>query len=185
MSNVKLEKDDKRKPAPQPGKKAPPLTVPMVGGGTFDLHKRYGTNSALIVFYRGRHCPKCEAHLQALDRQIADFNNRGISLIAISMGSEKKAESARDDWRITHGIHFGYGLTEKQALDWGLSISRAEFDNEPERFNEPGMFLVDADDELYAGWLQSTPFARPATSDVLTAIDFVRDRKYPPRGKAA
>jgi len=185
VSTAKKVNDIRRKPAPQPGTKSPGLAVPMVGGGTFDLHNRYGDNSTLIIFYRGRHCPKCEEQLQALDRQIADFNNRGISLVAISMDTEEKAESARDDWHITHGIHFGYGLTEAQALEWGLSLSKAEFDAEPDVFCEPGMFLVDSDDELYAGWVQSTPFARPATSDVLKAIDFVRDRKYPPRGKAA
>lgn len=172
-------------PVPQPGKRSPQLDVKTVGGGNFDLHARKDGDAVLIVFYRGLHCPKCKTQLREFDARIDEFRKRRIQVVAVSMDDEQRASKARDEWEISANIPIGYALTEETAREWGLYLSDAEFDYEPARFAEPGLFLVNAESELYAGWIQTTPFARPQCDDLLAAIDFVREKSYPARGKAA
>ena len=55
---------------------------------------------------------------------------------------------------------------------------------EPAEFAEPGLFLVRPDGTLYAGSIQTIPFARAHFADVLAAVDFVIKNNYPLRGEA-
>ena len=57
--------------------------------------------------------------------------------------------------------------------------------NEPERFPEPGLFLVRPDHTLYFASVQTMPFARPEFKDILQAIAFVIEKDYPARGEVA
>ena len=57
-------------------------------------------------------------------------------------------------------------------------------------FNEPGLFIIrppkhEAAGTLYASWVQSVPFARPQTSDLVSMLKFVNEKDYPPRGTLA
>ena len=42
-----------------PRQPVPKLSVPLVGGGRFDLDTETPEKFILIVFYRGLHCPQC------------------------------------------------------------------------------------------------------------------------------
>lgn len=78
----------------------------------------------------------------------------------------------------------GYDLKEEEARDWGLYISNAIKDEEPDVFSEPGLFLINADGTLYCSAVQTMPFARPDFKALLKAIDFIQKEDYPARGKA-
>ena len=60
----------------------------------------------------------------------------------------------------------------------------AGHDGEPERFNEPGLFLVKPDGSVYYEALSSMPWGRPHLDDVLNGIDYVLRSDYPARGEA-
>lgn len=66
----------------------------------------------------------------------------------------------------------------------GLFISSAIESKEPERFAEPGLFLVRPDATLYAVSIQTMPFARPSFKQLASALDFVIKEDYPARGEA-
>ena len=52
-------------------------------------------------------------------------------------------------------------------------------------FAEPGLLLVRPEGELYAAWIQSTPYARVHIAEILTAVDnFVAKNLPEPRGSA-
>ena len=52
-------------------------------------------------------------------------------------------------------------------------------------FAEPALLLVRPEGELYAAWIQSTPYARAHIAEVLTAVDNFLPRNLPdPRGSA-
>ena len=52
-------------------------------------------------------------------------------------------------------------------------------------FAEPALLLVKPEGELYAAWIQSTPYARVHVAEILTAADnFVAKNIPPPRGSA-
>ncbi len=51
-------------------------------------------------------------------------------------------------------------------------------------FNEPGMFVLDADGTLYWSNVSSMPFGRPALDDVIAGLQCAQKRNYPARGVA-
>ena len=51
-------------------------------------------------------------------------------------------------------------------------------------FNEPGVFVLDADGTVYWSNVSSGPFGRPALDDVLTGLQSVQKQDYPARGAA-
>lgn len=167
---------------PLPGHRVPDLRAVRLGDGqTFDIQVARPKRYTLLVFYRGVHCPICRTQLEALDGQIGAFRERDVDVIALSCDDEERARKAAREWSIER-VPLAYGVNLDHARDWGLFVSEAIGDHEPRRFCEPGLFLVDRDAKLYAAWVQSAPFARPAFDDVLSALDFIREKDYPPRG---
>jgi len=138
----------------------------------------------MLVFYRGLHCPVCEKYLQSLEQRLEKFSARGVDVVAASMDPQDRAEKSKEAWRIFE-VPVAYGLTEEQALDWGLFISQAISDAETRRFNEPGLFLVDRHGLIHYVAINSMPFGRPDLDDMLDAISFINAEGYPARGRAA
>ncbi|WP_371156355.1 redoxin domain-containing protein [Jannaschia sp. 2305UL9-9] len=165
----------------KPSTTAPALVVPRLSGTEFDLTKT--DRETFIVFYRGLHCPACRRQLEALVPYLADFEDRGIDVIAVSMDTKDRASGAREEWDIA-GIDIGYAMSEATARDWGLWISERVVDKEPPIFSEAAMTWVGSDKTVLAHWQQSVPFARPPFPDILSGIDFVRTNNRPPRGSA-
>lgn len=167
---------------PLPGEPAPPLRLRQVGSDRdWDLSQARPENFTLLVVYRGLHCPKCKEQLETLNGRMEDFTERGIEVVALSCDDRERAGKSRDEWDIDD-VPLYYGLTIEQARAWGLFISDAIKDEEPARFSEPGLFLVDADGTVQIAWIQSSPFARPQFDDILSATDFILKKSYPPRG---
>lgn len=168
-----------------PGGATPPLSVPLAGGGRWVLTEQQPEHFTLIVFYRGLHCPICKKQLRELEEKRGAFQKRGVGVVAISSDNEARAEKTREKWGLGE-LPIGYNFPLEEALDWGLYLSSArEGTEEPEKFHEPGLFLVRPDGALYFASIQSMPFARPHFDDILSAIDFVIEKDYPPRGERA
>ncbi|MFQ6018333.1 MAG: peroxiredoxin-like family protein [Kiloniellaceae bacterium] len=173
---------------PKPRQPVPPLEVPTLDGGTWKLSEQKPENFTMVVFYRGLHCPICSRYLADLDRRSAEFKKRGVEVLVVSSDDEARARQAASDWKLNN-LTVGYGLDLGIARDWGLYVSSGVGKTsagieEPERFNEPGLFLIRPDGTLYFGTVQTMPFARPSFGDILPAIDFVLARNYPARGEA-
>lgn len=172
---------------PVPRRPVPPLSVPFVGSGRFEVEQERPENFTLVVFYRGLHCPICKRQLTDLESKLADFEELGVSVVAISTDTKDRAEATKSEWRLTK-LRIGYGLDLHTARDWGLYVSAGKGQtstgvDEPAFFAEPGLFLVKPDGTLYFGSVQTMPFARPQLSDVINAIDFVLKKNYPARGE--
>ena len=172
----------------QPRKPVPDLTVPTLEGGDWNLSERSPKDFSMIAFYRGLHCPICKTYLRDLDRKVEDFSARGIEVVAISGDDEKRARQTKEEWGIEN-LAIGYGLPIDKAREWGLYISTSRGMTsagveEPPLFSEPGLFLVRPDGTLYAGSVQTMPFARPHFSELLAAVDFILAKDYPARGEA-
>lgn len=85
-------------------------------------------------------------------------------------------------------LRFGYGLSLAKAREWGLYISASRGKTsigieEPERFSEPGVFLIRTDKTIYYLSVQSMPFVRPNFGEMVQALDFVIKNDYPARGE--
>lgn len=170
-------------PAPRPRALTPPLSVPIVGGGTFVLADCRPERFTMVVFYRGLHCPVCKSYLRGLEGKLTDFSSRGVDVIAVSGDDAHRAEQAKREWNLPNTT-IGYDQSVESMRAWGLYISRSIKDAEPPEFGEPGLFLVRPDATLYYAAINSMPFGRPSLADMLGAIDFVEANDYPARGEA-
>lgn len=167
-----------------PRTKAPELSFPLTTGKEWDLYDQSPETFTMVVFYRGLHCPVCKGYTHTLDDLVDDYKERGVEVATVSMDSEKRARQSIQEWNIKN-LDVGYGLTEKQARNWGLYLSHPIKEKEPELFSEPGLFLIRPNGELYYSAVNSMPFGRPNLKDLLKAIDFIKKNDYPARGEVA
>lgn len=170
-----------------PRTKTPDLSLPTLDHGTFDLASEQGEFGTLICFYRGLHCPICATYLRELERLTEDFNNKGVTTIAISSDGEERTRGMAEKVKADK-LRFAYDLPLTKAREWGLSISTSNGVTsigieEPALFSEPGLFLVKSDQTLYYASVQTMPFVRPHFSEMLGALDFVQSKNYPARGE--
>lgn len=170
-----------------PREPVPGLSVDLVGGGTYTLSSETPDNFSLVVFYRGLHCPICKGYLGELEKLLPQFDERGVTVVAISSDDAERAAEAKEEWKLPN-LRIGYGLSLDVARDWGLYVSTSRGKTsvgvvEPDLFAEPGLFLVRPDGTLYFGTTQTMPFARPKFAEILPAIDFVLAKDYPARGE--
>lgn len=168
-----------------PGQSVPDLDLELTIDARFKLAKQKPDAFTMLVFYRGKHCPICRHYLEELGGRLSDFTDIGVSPFAISMDSEERAMVVDREWE-THDLPLAWGLSEDEAREWGLYISekRAGSD-EPDRFSEPGLFLVRPDGTLFFAQVQSAPFTRPSLDQLIEGIGFVQDKNYPARGTAS
>lgn len=171
-----------------PRQPVPELAVDTLSGTRWELAGSQPASFTLVVFYRGLHCPICKGYIGELDRLADDFRERGVTLIAVSSDTAERARRTREDWGLEK-LEIGYGLGLDKAREWGLYVSSSRGKTslgieEPERFSEPGVFLVRPDGTLYWAAVQTMPFARPHFREMLTALDFVAKNDYPARGEA-
>ena len=172
-----------------PRQPVPPLQVPTLDHGLFDLAADAPQHFPLLVFYRGLHCPICLKYLLELARLQADFAQRGVQVIALSTDTAERARAMADKLKAP-GLRMGHSLPLAQARDWGLYLSTSRGTTsigieEPALFAEPGVFIVRPDGTLYYGAVQTMPFARPHFDELLAAIDFALAKDYPARGEYA
>ncbi len=165
----------------------PALNVPLTTGGRFVLGATPGERFDLVVFYRGLHCPICAKYLLELERLAPEFAARGVQVVAVSSDGEERGKQMAEKVKASV-VKFAYGLSLKNARQWGLYISTSRGKTsigieEPPLFSEPGVFIVRPDGTLYYGAVQTMPFARPQFQDLLAAIDVAIAKDYPARGE--
>jgi peroxiredoxin len=168
----------------------PAIDARLVGGGRWALAREKPEKLSLLAFYRGIFCPVCRVWIGELDRLVPGFEQRGVSVIALSCDKRDGAEKAVHDWGLRN-LRVGYKLEVEDARRAGLYISEgrglslATNQKEPMLFAEPALLLVRPEGELYAAWIQSTPYARVHIAEILAAVDNFTARILPaPRGSA-
>ena len=172
-----------------PRQRVPDLVVPIVGGSTWSLAEQTPQQFTMIVVYRGLHCPICSHYLADLNRKTEAFNELGVGVLVLSSDDEARASQTKHDWKLD-SLPVGYNLSIETARNWGLYISSSNGKTsagvvEPDRFPEPGLFLMRPDNTLYFASVQTMPFARPSFSDILKAVSFVIEKDYPARGEVS
>lgn len=167
----------------KPRQPAPKLEVSTVGGDTWSLESSKPETFTMVVAYRSLHCPLCKSYLGELEAKLPEFEKLGVEVIAVSVDTAERAARSKAEWGLAK-MRVGYGLTIDTARQWGLFISRAQKDSEPNEFTEPGLFLVKSDGTLYTASIANTPWARPPLDQMLRAIDFFAKNNPPARGEA-
>jgi peroxiredoxin len=172
-----------------PRQPTPDLSLPLIGGGRFQLSEERSARGTLICFYRGLHCPICATYLKELERLAPAFAERDVGTVAISSDGADRAAAMAEKIGAAE-LRFAHGLKLSEARDWGLYISASRGKTsigieEPELFSEPGLFLVAPKRVLYYMSVQTMPFARPDFAGLLKMVDFAIEKSYPARGEYA
>jgi peroxiredoxin len=167
----------------RPTQPAPDLTVALLRGGTYRLSDRRPRLFTMIVFFRGLHCPVCQAQLSELERRLGELEQRGIELVVVSGETLERTTTLANEWNLKR-LPLAYGLTEEQMRAWGLFVSHGIDDHEPALFNEPGLFLISPDHTVFYESILSMPVGRPRLSDLLDGIGYWTTHHYPARGEA-
>ena len=168
----------------KPGDKAPEIELPLTIDARFHLSKQEPEAFTMLVFYRGKHCPICKRYLEEIGGRLSDFTDRGVNVFAISMDSEERAMVVDEEWE-THDLPLVYDMPEDLARQYGLYISeKREGSDEPDKFSEPGLFLIRPDGTVYFAQMQSAPFTRPPLDELVKGLDIIAENDYTPRGTA-
>ncbi|MFM2128845.1 MAG: hypothetical protein RL477_391 [Pseudomonadota bacterium] len=165
-----------------PRRKAPPLDLPLAGGGRFDLHNRKADRFTLLMFYRGHFCQRCRGQLRELDQKIDRLRALGTDVVAISMDGEADAERTRKDWELKH-VAVAYGMNVATARDWDLFLSTPIRKDEAELFSEPACFLIRADGTVQFAVINSMQRMRPYPDDIIDTIARMSKTGEPARGE--
>ncbi len=164
-----------------PDHPVPSLSLPLVGGGRFELAEETPEAFTMIVVYRGHHCPVCKSYLAQLSALLDRYETAGFTVVAVSMNDAERAERSQQDWGLGR-LRVAYGLTAQMAQDWGLWISTAFKDSEQEIFAEPGLFWVRPDGRLYLVDIANMPWPRPDLEFLLSKAAYALENDYPARG---
>jgi len=163
------------------GNPAPSLTVKTLAGNVWDLKEQPTDKYTMMVFYRGLHCPFCQEYIAAVAQKLAEFNQLGVNVIAISGDTLERTQEFKAVTKIEN-LAIGYGLTLDDMHRWGLYISKGHFENEPAIFSEPATFIIKPDGRLYYANIGTHPFARPDLGILLRGLDYIVHHDYPFRG---
>ena len=168
----------------KPREKVPELILNLINGESWNIGEvEKADYLTLLVFYRGYHCPVCKSYVPQLNKLVGQFNELGVQVIAASSDSKEKAEKTVQEWDLDK-LRVAYGLPIEKAREWGLFISHAIKEEEPETFSEPGLFLIKPDKILYAAAIQTMPFTRPNLQELLQTLQYIKQKEYPARGEA-
>lgn len=167
-----------------PDTQAPALSLPLVGGGTWNLADQSPKNFTMIVVYRGLHCPVCKMYLGKLNALVDTAAEAGVTAVAVSMDPEDRATQAKADWGLDN-LDVAYGMTPDDVRNWGLYLSTAFKDVENAQFAEPGLFWVRPDGRLYLIDISNMPWSRPDVEFLLSKVQYAMDNDYPARGTTA
>ena len=164
-----------------PGKKAPSLNIETISGNIWSLDNHLNKSKCMIVFYRGLHCPVCSVFLKQIESQLLEYKKSNTEVIAVSMDNKEKALKVKSDWSIKN-LNIAFGLSEENARNWGLYISKSIKEAESDLFCEPGLFIIKEDGTVYLANTSNMPWARPDLTDFPAKLIFAEENNYPVRG---
>jgi len=161
------------------GQEFPSTIVKKLGGGDLDLSaipSEYDWR--VVVVYRGKHCPFCTEYLLEVKELLAEFNEAGLDVVAVSADSEERVN-------IEPNFDVGYDLSIEQMRALGLYITTPRSPEESDRpFAEPGFFVINDKGQAQIIDISNIAFGRPELKTMLRGLKYIRqpDKNYPVRG---
>lgn len=134
------------------GSKAPDGALPDVSGATVKLSALYKKGPTFLIFYRGGWCPFCNSQLHNLTEAKAEFDKRGVQLVAISV--DQPGEEAKTQAKL--GVPFPMLSDSKLKVHGAFKIVHKTSAEERERLSGYGVDL-----KAYSGESHGN-FATPA-----------------------
>lgn len=151
------------------GQKAPDFTAKTYDGKTVNLKSLTDRGTVALIFYRGAWCPFCNLHLQAFQRKLADFENAGITVLAVSV--DRPEESAKTVQKNKLGFAVVSDASEALLRDFnvfgtarhaGMTVA------------VPATYLIDRTGVIRYAFVNENPMVRSKPDKVLEAAREIR-----------
>jgi len=119
------------------GQRAPDATLEDITGKKQKLSELYKSGPTFVVFYRGGWCPFCNIQLHDLGAAKADFDKRGVKLVAISV--DKPSEEAKTQAK--DGVPFPMLSDSKLVAHKGFKVVHVAGEEELKKMTSFGVDL--------------------------------------------
>ncbi len=167
------------------GQRAPDATLEDVSGKKTKLSDLYKEGPTFVVFYRGGWCPFCNLQLHDLAASKAEFDKRGIRLVAISV--DKPSEEAKtqakdgvafpmlsDSKLVAHKafkvVHATTEEEQKKMASFGVDLGGYSGEAH-QSFAVPAIFMVDRAGVIRFAHVDEDYKTRPSAKQLLGVAD--------------
>jgi peroxiredoxin len=144
---------------------APDFTLKSHEGKDVSLQSLLRDGPAVLVFYRGFWWTYCRGQLGELAKRQGDFDQRGASLVAISV------DTTEDSVKLASKLGIGFPLLAdpglKAALAYGVAMQGDEI-------AVPSTFVVTQDHKISFKKVGESIADRPSPDDILKAVDALK-----------
>jgi peroxiredoxin len=173
------------------GTKAPDATLVDLTGKSQKLSALYAKGPTFVVFYRGGWCPFCNLQLHSLTTAKADFDRKGIRLVAISVdqpGEESKTQAKQgvpfpmlsDSTLVAHKafnvVHVQTEAEAKGMTAYGINLETYSGQTH-HSYAVASLFLVDKAGKIRWEHVDDNYTTRPTPAQMLEVADRVLAKK--------
>ncbi len=168
------------------GSKAPNFELPNQEGKATSLTALLAKGPVVVTFYRGSWCPYCNLQLRALQSRLADIQDLGAELVAISPqvpdDSLSKDEISEMDFQVLSDqsakIAEAFGvawkvpeyMVEHMRVDRGLDLEVINKGN-GSILPIPATFVIDRDGSVTWRYVDVDYRTRSEPSDIIEALE--------------
>jgi len=164
------------------GHRVPDLKARGLDGKEVTLAALYAQQPILLAFYRGGWCPYCNTEIHELTTSFAEYKQRGVLPVAVSVDKPEAAEGeyvipfpvlsdSDAGWiEAFHVVNKVEGAQLAKIQSFGIDLEKASGKTH-HKIAIPSLFLIDRTGVVR--WAHSDPDfkVRPSTAQILSAID--------------
>lgn len=170
------------------GQKVPDGRVLGLDGKPVALSSLYAKGPILLVFYRGGWCPYCNFQIREMTTAFSEYHKRGVTPVAVSVERPEEGAATRATYAVPfpilsdadlaliepfHVVNQVEGKQLEMLGKYGIDLEGAS-GRTHHVIAIPSLFLIDRGGVVR--WAHSDPTytVRPATAQILAAIDAAR-----------
>ncbi len=167
------------------GQPMPEIEVQNAEAVAVNLNALAAEGPILLVFYRGGWCPFCNFQIRELTLAHAQFDERGVTPVAISVDRIEEASKTQQAYTIPFPVlsdpdliaHKGFRVINEVAEQESAKLKMMGMDLEASSGRQhstvaiPGVFLIDKEGVVRWAHANADYRARPSIEQLLAAID--------------
>lgn len=167
------------------GKPIPEVSAQDSNGRKVTLGELVEKGPILVTFYRGGWCPYCNFQVRSLTEAHEQFQERGITPVAISVDQVSEAKKTQATYEIPFPVlsdpklevHRAFNVVHqadeaqlKRLKEYGIDLEKSSGETH-HSYAVPALFLVDS--KGIVRWAHADPdyTVRPKTKQLLAALD--------------
>jgi peroxiredoxin len=167
------------------GQPAPDIALLDAKGRTVSMLEGTAKGPVLVVFYKGGWCPSCNYQIHELSSSYAEFERRGVSIVAVSVDGTSFASATESEYHVPFPIlsdpdlaaHEAYRVVDDVGAVGAFMLARMGADlakrsgKSHHHVAIPSLFVVDSTHAIRFRHADKDYGTRPSVKQILAAID--------------